>query len=123
MERLHLLMDRVKPADLTPQEILALVAVFESADQRVNARTAPVGWYPNPLGAPGLLYRDGHMWHTPLVPSTPPVPLPPPKNTAVLVVCLVAAIGGAIGALALAILIAINAGSEKEAPPLPAARG
>ena len=30
-------MDRVKPVDLTSQEILALVAVFESADQRVNA--------------------------------------------------------------------------------------
>jgi len=34
---LALLMDRVKPVDLTSQEILALVAVFESADQRVNA--------------------------------------------------------------------------------------
>jgi hypothetical protein len=41
-DRLGLLMDRVKPADLTTQEILAPVAVFESADQRVNARTAPV---------------------------------------------------------------------------------
>ncbi|MGO9034550.1 hypothetical protein [Mycobacterium sp.] len=33
-DRLRLLMDRVKPADLTPQEIVALVAVFESADPR-----------------------------------------------------------------------------------------
>jgi hypothetical protein len=41
-ERLALLIDRVKSADLTTQEILALVAVFESADQRVNAPTAPV---------------------------------------------------------------------------------
>ncbi len=41
-DRLTLLMDRVKPADLTPQEILALLAVFESADQRLNAPTAPV---------------------------------------------------------------------------------
>jgi hypothetical protein len=41
-DRLGLLMDRVKPPDLTTQEILALAAVFESADQRVNAHTAPV---------------------------------------------------------------------------------
>jgi hypothetical protein len=41
-DRLVLLIERVKPADLTTQEILALVAVFESADQRVNAHTAPV---------------------------------------------------------------------------------
>jgi hypothetical protein len=40
--RVRLLMDRVKLVDLTTQEILALVAVFESADQRVNAPTAPV---------------------------------------------------------------------------------
>jgi hypothetical protein len=32
MDRLRSLMDRVKMVDLTPQEILALVAVFESAD-------------------------------------------------------------------------------------------
>jgi hypothetical protein len=37
-----LLIDRVKPADLTTEEILALVAVLESVDQRVNAHTAPV---------------------------------------------------------------------------------
>jgi hypothetical protein len=41
-DRMHLLMNRLKPAALTTQEILALVAVFESADQRVNAPTAPV---------------------------------------------------------------------------------
>jgi hypothetical protein len=40
-DRLALLMDRVKPVDLTSQQILALVAVFESADQRVNA---PATW-------------------------------------------------------------------------------
>jgi hypothetical protein len=40
--RQRLLMDRVKPADLTPQEIVALLAVLESADQRVNAPIAPV---------------------------------------------------------------------------------
>jgi hypothetical protein len=37
VERLLELMTRVKVADLTPQEVLALVAVLESADQRVNA--------------------------------------------------------------------------------------
>jgi hypothetical protein len=42
MERLRLLMERVKMVDLTSQEVLALVAVLESADQRVNAATAPV---------------------------------------------------------------------------------
>jgi hypothetical protein len=40
--RPRLLIDRVKPADLTPQEIAAVVAVFEAADQRVNAPIAPV---------------------------------------------------------------------------------
>ncbi|MDT5119294.1 MAG: hypothetical protein QOE30_5033 [Mycobacterium sp.] len=40
--RLHELMDRVHVVDMTTQEILALVAVLESADQRVNAHTAPV---------------------------------------------------------------------------------
>ena len=42
VERLLELMTRVKVADLTPQEVLALVAVLESADHRVNAGTAPV---------------------------------------------------------------------------------
>jgi hypothetical protein len=41
VDRLLMLMGRVKIADLTMPEILALVAVFESADQR-NAPTAPV---------------------------------------------------------------------------------
>ena len=36
------LMAQVKLVDLTPQEVLALVAVLESADQRVNASVAPV---------------------------------------------------------------------------------
>jgi hypothetical protein len=40
--RLHELMERVPPVDMTTQEILALVAVLESADQRVNAPVAPV---------------------------------------------------------------------------------
>jgi hypothetical protein len=40
--RLCLLMERVKRADLTRQEVLALISVFESADQRVNAPTAPM---------------------------------------------------------------------------------
>lgn len=40
--RLHELMDRVPPGDMTTQEILALIAVLESADQRVNAPSAPV---------------------------------------------------------------------------------
>jgi hypothetical protein len=35
-------MDRVHVVDMTTQEILALVTVLESADQRVNAHTAPV---------------------------------------------------------------------------------
>ncbi len=33
---------RVKLVDLTTPEVVALVAVFEAADLRVNARTAPV---------------------------------------------------------------------------------
>jgi hypothetical protein len=41
-DRLCSLMDRVKPADLTAQEILGLLAVLEPVDQRVNARIAPV---------------------------------------------------------------------------------
>jgi hypothetical protein len=40
--RLHELSKRVTPADMTPQEVLAIVAVLESVDRRVNARTAPV---------------------------------------------------------------------------------
>jgi hypothetical protein len=35
-------MNRIKLADLTTPEVLALVAIFEAADQRVNAPTAPV---------------------------------------------------------------------------------
>jgi hypothetical protein len=41
-DRMHLLMNRLKPSALTAQEILALVAVFEAADQRANAPAAPV---------------------------------------------------------------------------------
>jgi hypothetical protein len=40
--RLHELMDRVPPDDMTTLEVLALVVVLEAADQRVNAPTAPV---------------------------------------------------------------------------------
>jgi hypothetical protein len=40
--RLHELSKRVTPADMTPQEVLAIAAVLESVDRRVNARTAPV---------------------------------------------------------------------------------
>jgi hypothetical protein len=40
--RLHELMERTSPADMTTQEVWALVAVLEAVDQRVNARTAPV---------------------------------------------------------------------------------
>ena len=40
--RLHELMDRVPPGDMSTSEILALIAVLESADQRVNAPSAPV---------------------------------------------------------------------------------
>jgi hypothetical protein len=36
------LMERITPDDLTALEVLAIVAVLESADQRVNAPTAPV---------------------------------------------------------------------------------
>ena len=42
VDRLLLLMNRVKVADLTTPEVLGLVAVFEAAEQRVNADTAPV---------------------------------------------------------------------------------
>jgi len=37
-----LLMGRVKIADLTTHEIIALVSAFEAADQRMGADTAPV---------------------------------------------------------------------------------
>jgi hypothetical protein len=40
--RLNALMDRVRAVDLTTPEILAMVAVLESADERVNAHPAPV---------------------------------------------------------------------------------
>jgi hypothetical protein len=42
VDRLLLLMNRVKIAELTMPEVLGLVAVFEAADQRVNAAAAPV---------------------------------------------------------------------------------
>jgi hypothetical protein len=42
VEQLLALMRRVNVADLTTPEVVALVAVFEAADQRVNASTAPV---------------------------------------------------------------------------------
>jgi hypothetical protein len=42
VDRLLLLMGRVKITQLSMAEILRLVAVFESADQRVNAPAAPV---------------------------------------------------------------------------------
>ena len=40
--RVNELMDRVSPADLTTLEVLAIAGVLEAADQRVNARIAPV---------------------------------------------------------------------------------
>jgi hypothetical protein len=42
MARLDELMGRVHVRDMTTQEVLAMVALLESADQRVNARVAPV---------------------------------------------------------------------------------
>ena len=42
VDRLLLLMGRVKITQLSMAEILSLVAVFESADKRVNASAAPV---------------------------------------------------------------------------------
>jgi hypothetical protein len=42
IDRLLLLMGRVKIRDLTMPEILALVAIFEASDQRVNAGCARV---------------------------------------------------------------------------------
>jgi hypothetical protein len=47
------LMDRVPPGDLTPLEVMALLAILESADQRVNARTAPVFELVRPSPAKG----------------------------------------------------------------------
>jgi hypothetical protein len=41
-ERLRELMNKVKIADLSVTEVLALVAVFEAADQRKATRRAPV---------------------------------------------------------------------------------
>jgi hypothetical protein len=42
VDELLSLMRRVNVADLTTPEVVALVAVFSAADQRVDARTAPV---------------------------------------------------------------------------------
>jgi hypothetical protein len=42
VDELLSLMRRVNVADLTTSEVVALVAVFSAADQRVNARAAPV---------------------------------------------------------------------------------
>jgi hypothetical protein len=42
VEQLLELMARVKVAELTTPEVLGLVAVFEAAEQRVNAAAAPV---------------------------------------------------------------------------------
>jgi hypothetical protein len=52
VDRLLLLMNRVKIAELTMPEVLGLVAVFEAADQRVNPPTAPVL---------ALVARDGEV--------------------------------------------------------------
>jgi hypothetical protein len=41
-ERLRDLMNRVKIADLSVTEVVALVAIFEAADQRKGTRSAPV---------------------------------------------------------------------------------
>jgi hypothetical protein len=41
-ERLRELMDRIKIADLSVAEVVALVAIFEAADQRKGAHNAPV---------------------------------------------------------------------------------
>lgn len=41
-ERLRDLMNRVKIADLSVAEVVALVAIFEAADQRKGTRNAPV---------------------------------------------------------------------------------
>ena len=42
MGRLRALMSRVNVADLTPLEVLAMLAVLETADARVNGPTATV---------------------------------------------------------------------------------
>jgi hypothetical protein len=42
VDELLSLMRRVNVADLTTPEVVALVAVFSAADQRVNPCTAPV---------------------------------------------------------------------------------
>jgi hypothetical protein len=42
VDELLSLMRRVNVAQLTTPEVVALVAVFSAADQRVNARAAPV---------------------------------------------------------------------------------
>ena len=41
-ERLRDLMNRVKIADLSVAEVVALVAIFEAADQRKGTHSAPV---------------------------------------------------------------------------------
>jgi hypothetical protein len=40
--RVRELMRQVKPADLSPQEILALLAILEAANQRIGTHTASV---------------------------------------------------------------------------------
>jgi hypothetical protein len=52
IDRALALMNRIKLTDLTTPEILGLVAIFEAADRRVNADTAPVL---------ALIARDGEV--------------------------------------------------------------
>jgi len=42
IDRALALMNRIKLADLTTPEVLALVAIFEAADRRVSRGAAPV---------------------------------------------------------------------------------
>lgn len=42
LDRLSVLMNRVRAADLTTDQIVALIVVLEAADRRVNGTPAPV---------------------------------------------------------------------------------
>ena len=55
-------------------------------------------WYPDPSGKPGLMYWDGHQWHTGIPETPPPADQPPaqpisttpqPRSHAALITALV----------------------------------
>jgi hypothetical protein len=84
------------------------------------------GWYPNPSGAPGRVYWDGHAWHAPVIPSPTPAS-PPANNTAKTAGALAIGLTGAIitaaivvvviaGALVMAVVIMISSRAGHDGP-------